>query len=268
MEELQKRKMIIRIGRNTLSFTVPDPTNKERPFIHEPFIVKAGISMAANMREALKIPLPADANGLQVQVLLDSPSMLVPVGQFEEGEVSELYNHAFTASKEPRNVHFNVLPDLKAVCLFAINKDLQNVISDRFGNVQYIQAVTPVWRYLHQRSFTGRRNKLYGYFHAGRLDMFSFQQNRFKFCNAFEATQSHDALYFLLYVWKQLRLDTIHDELFLVGDIPEQAWLMQEIKQYVQNTYVINPAAEFGQTIVTKAKGMPFDLITLLIKGR
>ena len=67
--------------------------------------------------------------------------------------------------------------------------------------------MTPVWRHLHQRSFTGHRNKLYGYFHSKRLDLFSFQQNRFKFCNSFEASHAYDALYFLLYTWKLLRLE-------------------------------------------------------------
>ena len=54
MQEIQNKKMIIRIGRNTLSFTMLDPTNQDRPFIYEPYIVKGGISMAANLREALK----------------------------------------------------------------------------------------------------------------------------------------------------------------------------------------------------------------------
>ena len=33
---MDKRKMIIRIGRNTLSFTMANPTDPERPYIHEP----------------------------------------------------------------------------------------------------------------------------------------------------------------------------------------------------------------------------------------
>ena len=54
MEDIQDKKMIIRIGRSTLSFTIPDPTDKEHPFNYEPYVVKGGISMAANLREALK----------------------------------------------------------------------------------------------------------------------------------------------------------------------------------------------------------------------
>jgi hypothetical protein len=128
--------------------------------------------------------------------------------------------------------------------------------------------MTPVWHHLHQRSFTGHRNKLYGYFHNKQLDIFSFQQNRFKFCNSFEASHAHDALYFLLYVWKQLHMEAVHDEMHIVGDIPEREWLLQELKRFLQKAYIINPAADFQKAPATKIAGMPYDLMALLIKGR
>ncbi len=40
-------------------------------------------------------------------------------------------------------------------------------------------------------------------------------------------------------LWKQLRLENEHDELHVVGDTPEQEWLMDEVKKYVANAYVI-----------------------------
>lgn len=264
----EKRKMTIRIGRNSISFTMLDATSKEQPVVYEPFVVKGGISLAANLREAFKTADLMAIDTRRAQVLIDTPSTLVPIEQFEEDIADTLFNHVFPSEEEKRKILYNVLPDLKTVCLFAVNKDLTTVITDRFDEVQYVQSMTPVWRHLHQRSFTGHRNKLYGYFHGKTLDIFSFQQNRFKFCNAFEASHAHDALYFLLYVWKQLRLDVEHDELHIVGAIPEQEWLTEELKKYLQNVYVINPSADFAQAPATKVKGMPYDLMTLIVKGR
>ena len=141
---MDKRKMIIRIGRNTLSFTMPNLSDNERPYIHEPYTVKGGISMAANL-------------------LIDTPSMLVPVEQFEEDSIVTIFNHTFPSGDEQRTILYNVLPNLKSVCLFAINRDLRGVLCDKFDDVVFIQSMIPVWRYLHQRSFTGHRNKLYAY---------------------------------------------------------------------------------------------------------
>ena len=268
MQEIQDKKMIIRIGRNTLSFTMLDSTDTEHPFSYEPYVVKGGISMAANLREAFKTASLAALPLRKVQVLLDTPPMLVPIEQFEEEEINDLYNYTFAPTQEPRRILYNVLPDLKAVCIFPVNKDLHMVISDRYEEVQYIHAMTPVWRHLHQRSFTGHFNKLYALFLAGQLHLFAFQQNRFRFCNSFEANHAHDALYFMVYVWKQLRLDMSHDELHIVGDMPEQELLLQELRQFVQKVYVVNPSVDFNQAPATTVKGMPYDLMTLIVKGR
>jgi hypothetical protein len=224
--------------------------------------------MTANLHEAFKTVNLMATDTRRVQVLVDTPSMLVPIEQFEEDGMEVLFNHTFPNKSGRRVIHYNVLPELKAVCLFAVSKDVAGVIADRFDEIQFIQAMTPVWHHLHQRSFTGHRNKLYGYFHNKQLDIFSFQQNRFKFCNSFEASHAHDALYFLLYVWKQLHMEAVHDEMHIVGDIPEREWLLQELKRFLQKAYIINPAADFQKAPATKIAGMPYDLMTLLIKGR
>ena len=266
---MDAKNTIIRIGRNTLSFTTLDATSTEQPILYRPYIVRGGISMSANLREAFKAPDFLSDTVDKAQILIDTPSLLVPVEQFDEAEIETLFSYSYPAGQEKRIILYNVLPDLKAVCLFAINKNLYTVIHDRFeGGVSFIHAMTPVWRQLHQRSFTGHRNKLYAYFHGKQLDVFSFQQNRFKFCNSFDTTNAHDALYYLLYVWKQLRLEPEHDEMHILGNIPDQDWLLDELKRYLQNAYVINASAEFQEAPATKIKGMPYDLITLITRGR
>ena len=99
---MDKRKMTIRIGKNTLSFTLLDVTSQEQPVIYEPYIVKGGISMAANLREALKTVNLSAADTHRVRVLLDTPSTLVPIDEFEEEEIEDLLNHVFPATQEPR----------------------------------------------------------------------------------------------------------------------------------------------------------------------
>ena len=266
-QNLGNRRLVIRIGKYHLSFSTVDSMQTETPITYEPYVVKSGMSMAANLREALKSAELASMGIRKAQVLVDTPVLIVPVEQFQEADMVELFNHSFPG-KDQDVVLYNVLPDLNAVTVFSINKDLKMVLEDNFSDVKFIIAMSPVWRLLHQRSFTGARNKLYGYFHDQSLDIFSFQQNRFKFCNQFEVNHAHDALYFLLYVWKQLVLQPEYDEMHLVGSLPDQEWLVGELRKYLQKAYVINPSAEFNRAPATKFKGMPFDLMTLLTKGR
>lgn len=261
-----RQQLTIRVGRGTLSFSMPADNGQD--ILFEPYVVKSGVSMAANLREAFKQsdllqePLPA-----RCRVLTDGDVLMVPVEMFSEDTMEDMHHHAFP-NGEQDVILYNVLPDLNAVAVFSVNRDLRTVVDDHFHNVRFIAALSPVWRHMHQRSFTGTRYKLYGYFHEKRLDIFSFQQNRFKFCNTFEANRGHDSLYFLLYVWKQLRLQPEYDELHIVGDIPEKDWLLAELKKFVQNAYVINPSADFNRHPITEIKGIPYDLQTLYIKGR
>ena len=266
---MDAKKTIIRLGRNTLSFTTLDAASAEHPITYRPYIVRGGISMSANLREAFKTGDYVSADANKVQVMVETPSLLVPIEQFDTNDMESIFSYSYPAGQEKRVIFYDVLPDLKAVCLYAINKNIDTVIHDRFeGGVTFVHHMTPVWRQLHQRSFTGHRNKLYGYFHGKQLEIFSFQQNRFKFNNSFDAAHAHDALYYLLYVWKQLRMEPEHDEMHILGDIPEQEWMMQELKRFLQNAYVINAQAEYQDAPATKIKGMSYDLVTLITRGR
>jgi hypothetical protein len=71
-----------------------------------------------------------------------------------------------------------------------------------------------------------------------------------------------------MYVWKQLRLEPEHDELHILGNIPEEEWLLQELKRFLHNAYLINATAEFPDSPATGIKGMPYDLITFISRGR
>ena len=268
-KEMNTRSNItIRVGRSTLSFSTTELDDKGATVInYEPYVVKSGISMAANLREAFKTSDLLSQESAKAQVLVDSPVLMTPVEVFEEKDMADHYHHAFPTSQQ-EVVLYNVLPDLNAVAVFSMNRDLKLVLDDHFPQLRIFAALSPVWRHLHQRSFTGAKNKLYGYFHDKCIDIFAFQQNRFKFCNQFDTNHVHDSLYFLLYVWKQLMFKAEDDELYIVGDIPEQEWLVSELKKYLQKPYVINPSADFNRAPATQIKGMPFDLMTLYTKGR
>ena len=262
MDNKQKR-LVIRISKGHLSFA----TTEGNAIRYEEYALNSSISMAANLREALRTqPLLGD-DFERVLVMVDSPTLMVPTNFFVEEESEALYRHAFTDAEQQLVMH-TVLPDLNAVALFAIQKDLRSVIANNFGEVRYSAAVAPVWRHLHQRSYTGQRQKLYGYFHDRRMEVFNFQQNRFKFCNSYAVNNPNDALYYLLAVWKQLGLDAEHDELHLVGSMAEREHLMEEAQRFVKHVLYTNPSGEFNRAPATQIKGMPYDLITLFVKGR
>ncbi len=262
-----RQRLTIRVGRDTLSFSTGTAALESGNVTFEPYTVKSGISMAANLREALKTAaLPAEGF-TRALVMVDTPVLMIPVDLFVEDEAEELFNNTFTPRKDVTILH-NVLPEHNAVAVFAMNKDLKMVVDDHFHDAKFVVAMSPVWRHLLRRSYTGSRNKLYAYFHDGRMDVFNFTQHRFKFYNTFEVSKVPDALYFILYVWKQLMLQPEHDEMHIVGDFPESEALLGELKKYLRRAYIINPEADFNNAPATQVKGLPYDLMTYYVRGR
>ena len=262
--QLVNNRLTIRVCKHSLSFSVIDKTS-ESLIRFEPYTVKSGVSIAANLREAFKSNELLQMGFRKALVMLNSPVLFVPVEEYKNEDAELLYKSSFHGHDNDLVLN-NVLPDLNTVALFAINKDLKVVIDDHFEDVRYSTICQPVWNYLHIRSYTGVYQKVYGYFHDKKLEIFSFEKNRFKFVNTFDAVHAQDAAYFLLYTWKQLGMDAYKDELHIVGQIPEKEVLVVNLRKYIQKVYVLNPSAEFNRAPITQVRNLPFDLLTLYVK--
>ena len=226
--------LLVRIGRGNLVFIAKDATGKTCP----PLIVemKGGVSASSHLRDAFKShDLLREPFGSGV-VLVDAPTMLIPEESFNAGDADLLFNHSFSGHERDAKCH-TPLENLHVVTLFALGKDIQTVIGDHVASCTYLPVGLPVWeRYGRQTHAT--RQRLYGYFHDGKVDIFCTSGNRFKFCNAFSATHSHDTLYFLLNAFTQLGLKSSRDEVVVLGSTPHQQWISDNLAKYVEHVVV------------------------------
>ena len=132
-------RLIIRISPGSLSFT----TTGAGQVNYERYALKSSISMAANMREALRNTPVLEADYQHVAVMVDSPVLMMPSDLYNKDEQEELYGHTFTRLEGMTVVSY-VLPSLNAVALFTIHRDLRQVLTERFNNLSLIPAVAPV----------------------------------------------------------------------------------------------------------------------------
>lgn len=170
----QQARLTIRVSKNTLSFSVVD-REAEHQLIYEPYTVKSGVSIAANLRQAFGESELLQRGYQKVRVYIDTPILLVPIEEFHEEDLTVLYQHAFTGSHSDA-ILYRVQPNLNVVAVFPINKDLKMVIEDNFQDVRFTPIMQPMWNYLHKRSFTGIYHKLYAYFHDKKVDIFCFEK--------------------------------------------------------------------------------------------
>ena len=259
----RNERLTVRVGQNSLCFAYDREGKGD--FVFVPYKAKNGISMAANLREALKDETLNIGKWRKVKVLIDSPVIMVPIDEYSDQNKEQLYNYTITG-KENSAVLATILPSVSAVALYALNKDLRLVLTDNFQDIKIHPVCASMWQHLQHRSLSGTAQKQYCYFHDGKMDVCSFMKNRFRYANAFQTTHTSDVTYFLLSVWKQLGMDAKKDEVYLMGDFPEYDTLTENLKQYLANVYRIKPSADFNRHPLTKTDGVPFDLVAALLR--
>lgn len=254
-------RTIIRIGRQSLYFVLPAKEGENVPSIM-PFTVKSGMSMAANLRAAFREHPDLTGTTDRVQVVIDTPVALIPMEEYEEGDVEKIFRHSFP-SRNNEAVVTHVVPDLNCVAVFSVNKDLRMVITDHYRDVRIMPAVVPVCRHLHQHSYVGIARKLYAHLHDGQLTISSYATNRFRFMNTYGVKAASDVVYFVLYIWQQLGMSAEKDELYIVGDAENKNEVKTELQKYVTNVFSISPSAEFNRAPMTRLQHITYDIICL-----
>ena len=245
-----KESLTIRIGLDSLAILTPEGNL-------DTLEMKSGISASANLREAFKTHPLLNGQAKHATVLVDATTMLIPEEEFNEEDCSLLFSHAFSGHESDLKGHY-AISNLHAVALFAFEKDLQTVINDHFSTSSFIPVCAPLWQYLGQRPVLNRQ-RLYGYFHDGKLDLFCIAKNRFKFCNTFSATHAHDTLYYLLNAFSQLGLKADRDEISLIGSTPHKLWIANNLQTYVQRI-IQEDAESLGLALLQQHPSLPADL--------
>ena len=260
----KKLRLTIRFSRNNMAFAVGDP-QENGMLVYEPYEMNMGIYVAANLREAFKVSELLQSGYKRLLAEIDTPVMLMPIDDFGTQDIETLYHHTYHRQGN-EEILSSILPDLNAIAVFAINKDLKLVIDDHFKDIRIQPLMQSVWTHIYRHLYVGPRRKLFAYFHEKRMEVFSFQQNRFRFSNSYEATNEHDALYYLLYIWKLTGMDVEKDELYLVGDIHYQDWLIDKVKQHLKFCRVINQEVYFNNSQLAKRTEIPYDMKTIYLE--
>jgi len=89
-----------------------------------------------------------------------------------------------------------------------------------------------------------------------------------KVSRRYTLTSFDDTLYYLLAVWQQHALDAHHDELYLVGEIADSKALIERASEFIRRVFTILPSGEFNRSPITQLADVPYDIITLYMKGR
>ncbi|MBQ0074545.1 MAG: DUF3822 family protein [Prevotella sp.] len=248
--------IIIRAGQGTLSFLCGEEYHQ--------YPVKSGMSISANLREAFREQPYLQQPIAKAILKVTTPVVLIPKEDYldtADFDADAMYSYVLTGHKGEVKI-IKELPELEAVALFSVNSDLQMVVGDNSHDVEVENVMLPVWKHFYSNYYQmGQRRKMFCYFHDRQMDICSFEQRRLKYANVFDAQHAHDALYYMLFVWKQLGMNQTEDDLYVIGDMPHKDWLMERLKAYLSRVHEIDPKASLNRSPLAEIESMPFDLM-------
>ena len=175
----------------------------------------------------------------EVNIYADYPSTRIPLDEFRSEEAQALYRLTFgDDSLQGMNIHYEMLPALEVIEVFAVDKELEQLILSHYPHATIHSFFGQLLNRMlaHDKRSTDPGRRLYVHNNGRQLFIFSYAEGRLQFANSFEAHLDSDRLYFLLYVWKQLGLSQTEDTCLLVG---KDKALEKGVKRYLKHVVTV-----------------------------
>jgi hypothetical protein len=143
--------------------------------------------------------------------------------------------------------------------LHTLPEDVYEFVQRSFIDANIIHHTAPVIAYIQTRSEIINRNKIVVNLQDTGLDVFCFSRETFLLGNHFQCSSLMDAVYYILFLWKQLKLDQLNDYVYIAGDSESKEGLMGKLRTYIRNVIPV-PVASGDPGESSANRIIPFEM--------
>lgn len=231
----------IRLSADGFSFSVFTPLGEgDLAFFHRK--VEESLSLTANLKQTFREVESLNRPYRRVNILMaDKRFTLVPMEFFEDEQTEILFYHNHP-KRENEVVQYNILRKNNAVVLFSMDKSARSFLREQYPDAKFYSQASAFIEHFSAKSRLGNCRKMYAHLRKNATDLYCYDRNRLLLANSFECKQTADRVYYLLYIWKQLGFEQERDELHLTGDLSDKEALLTELRKFIRQVFVMNPA--------------------------
>ncbi len=256
--------LTVRLSIASFTYVIHNPEQPDQTFHYCIERPDPHISFMANIKEKVLPHKFLQQTYKQIRFLFAQPlCTTVPLEYFNESQAERYYYYCFSQELN-RQVCSTPLPACGVAVLYAVDKAAYQLLKDSFPEAVYLSTNIPMLNYLQKKSLTVSQHQLHAYLHEQRMDLYVFRNGRFLFMNTFQNLQTEDVAYYILYTWKNLKLNQQTDTCYLISDLLKTDSIIANLQPYIQNLGILTPSSTFGQTVYAQ-KNIAFDLQTYLI---
>lgn len=245
--------LTFRIYPKRISFTVYDPHNPEIYFYY-PVEEKKQISALSAFQDIFFendfFALPFKKINL---INYTSTFTHVPSLIFKEEDKETYLNFLF--SEYNGKILSHPIPDQEITVLHVIPENVYAFFHHSFIGVQIVHYTSPVISSFQGRNQLGDGNRMIVLLQETGIDIFCFSRERFLLANYFHCEQIEDRIYYILFTWKKLKFDRLHDFIYISGENEFRQPLIETLNEYLRQVLSIDielTAPEGGQIFDNK----------------
>jgi len=187
-------------------------------FFSESYVYNAGDTLAEAVKTVFfSQPQLSYVFGSLSVVFTNCRYILVPDCIYEERHKEALLSYCQAVNVSDRTLEQR-LPRLGAVLLYAADKKTVEFLTRSLANPVFGHYLTPLLNIWMEQSIHLFPKQLYIIMQKNSFDMICFERGELLFLNAFDCETANDALYYIMYVCKQIRFNQLDDRLYLYGD--------------------------------------------------
>lgn len=240
----------IRLSTDGFSFSVFNPLANDEFSYYNRKVVES-LSLTANLKQTFRelewLELPFH----RVNVLMaDKRFTFIPLEFFEDEQTEIIFYHNHP-KRENETVLYNILHKNNTVVLFGMDKSAYSFLRERHPDIKFYSQASPFIEFFSSKSRLGNNRKMYVYLQKDAVDVYSYERGHLLLANSFKCKSTSDCVYYLLYIWKQLGFEQERDELHLTGDLNDKELLLSELRKFIRQVFIMNPATNLDLQAIT-----------------
>jgi hypothetical protein len=150
------------------------------------------------------------------------------------------------------------VPAAKLKILYPVSEDGYNFFTRSFNDPEFIHYSAPLIAYFLSPGIKRKEHQMIVNTHEKGVDVLCFFRKSFLLGNHFLCGESRDAVYYILYTWKQLKMDRFVDLLYVTGEHSQNEEIIKNLRLHIQHVHP-NPIPHKSRHEATGAD-IPFEL--------
>lgn len=168
-------------------------------------------------------------------IFQNKKSSLIPTSLFDENNYKTLFSFNNNTEKN-EDVIYNKLKNSDAYNIFSVDKLLHKYITETYSGIRVYHQATPL---IEHYMFTNKnKQKLTSVIinvQHNLFDILVVNSSKLQLYNSFDFTHDNDFVYFVMYIFEQLKLSPEETKVILCGDITKISSSYKLLQKYIRN---------------------------------